>query len=192
MAAGDSIVSICNLALGLIGERAVTSVSPPDNTARAILCNQFYDPVRRAVLRSHPWNCAKKQAAIPASATPPLFTWSFAYPQPSDFVRMFDEPDQDRPEWELMGNLILTNDGPPLNLVYIYDLMDPTRFDPLLIEALAHALATDIAVPLTQDRSKRADLAAITEGKLSIARLAGAQENAPKEWDEDIWLRSRR
>jgi hypothetical protein len=53
MAAGDSIVGICNLALvqGL-GQDPISALS--ENRKAAILCNLNYDQVRRALLRSHP------------------------------------------------------------------------------------------------------------------------------------------
>lgn len=196
MALGDSIVSICNIAMIALGEDLVTSVFPPDNNKRAILASQRYDDTRRAVLRSHPWNCAMRQAQLAASPTAPLFGASNAYPLPADFLRVAwlcdsDGSVQDTP-YDVMGNALLTDADAPVNLVYIRDLQDPSQFDPLLVHGLGYGLAGELAEPLTQSTAKRDEMLKILEGKLATARLVGSQENSTKEWDVDRLLRSRR
>jgi len=190
MALGDSIVSICNIALFALGEDPIVSLE--DNTKRAILCNGRYDDVRRAVLRSHPWPCAKVQALLAASATPPLFTFANAYPLPADFIRMVDLPENDEAVWEIQGNALLTDEDAPLQLVYVRDLTDPTLFDPLLVHTIAYALGVELVEPLAQDGSKLQRLAAMLNDKGETARLVASQGDSPREWDEDVLLRSRR
>lgn len=189
MAAGDSIVSICNIGLIELGEDPIAALT--DRRKAAILANARYDQVRRSILRSAPWNCAKKQAQLAASTTPPAFTYANAYPTPADFIRMFDLPENDQAVWEVIGNTICTDEGSPLDTLYIFDLVDPTRFDPLLAESIGYAMGAALAVPLKQSKQARNDLLSIVEGKLAAARLAASQENSPKEWDVDVWLRQR-
>lgn len=55
-------VSICNAALAHLGEASITALT--DDTARARACNQFYGPMRDAVLRSHRWNFAQDREAL--------------------------------------------------------------------------------------------------------------------------------
>lgn len=191
MAQGDSAVGICNLALISIGEDPITSVFPPDNSKAAILCNALYDVKRRAALRSHCWGFAKKQARIPAAATPPQFTYANAYPVPADYIRHFDVPEADLLPWEIIDNQIYSDAGPPLDLVYVYNCDDPTRFDPLFVEKLALDLAADLSVPLKQNRATRKDLKQEASDKGADARHIGSQENSPREWEQDAWLRSR-
>lgn len=196
MAVGDSITSIVNTALidGL-GEDPVTSVFPPDPTKRAILASQRFHGVRRAVLRAHPWNCCSKDIALPAGPTAPVFQYQAAYPVPSDFLRVnliFDGDEPTEQPYDVIGQQILCDLTAPLNLRYVYDCADPTVFDALLVEAIAAQLAASLAEPLLQSTPKRDEQLKILEGKLSIARLVGSQENSAKEWDEDVWLRSRR
>ncbi|HWK44923.1 MAG TPA: hypothetical protein VNT30_09390 [Stellaceae bacterium] len=190
MSLGDSIISICNTALFALGEDPISSLGDP--TKRAILCKARFDPVRRAVLRAYPWNCAKKQAQLAAAATPPLFTYANAYPLPPDFLRMYDLPESDKAQWEIIGRQLLTDEGAPLDVVYIQDLTDPTVMDPLLVECIGDQLAAELAQPLTQSQAKQQGMLTVLKGKLDAARLADSQQNSPVEWDEDIWLRSRR
>lgn len=56
-------VEICNLALSRIGANTITSLSA--NSAKEDrLCNQFYTQFRDELLRSYPWNFAKKAVRL--------------------------------------------------------------------------------------------------------------------------------
>lgn len=190
MAAGDSVVSICNIGLIALGEKPISSLNDPVKTA--ILCAARYDQIRRAVLRGAPWNCGKKQTLLAASPTAPLFTYRNAFPLPADFVRMFNLPENDQATWEVIGNLLMTDEGAPLQTLYIFDLQDPTQFDPLLTEAIGQAIGAELARPLGRDKSLKIECEQALTAKLDIARLVGSQENSPREWDDDVMLRSRR
>lgn len=201
MAAGDSPLSICNLGLLAIGEDPMVSFDPPDNTKRAILANTLYDPVRRQILRSHPWGCAKRQAQLAASTTAPPFTYAFAYPVPADWLRMFDAPDNDPAgKWghprEMMnlagiGNCIVTNAGPPFNILYVFDLVDCTQMDADLVMAIGAGLADRLAIPLAVDLQLKSAAQSEREGILATARTISAQERSSPEMDIDVLLRSR-
>jgi hypothetical protein len=191
MAAGDSVVSICNIALIALGELPITSVFPPDNTKRAILCAQRYDDTRRFVLRTGLWSCAKQQAVLAAAPAGPLFTYGFAYQLPADFNRMIDLPENDHAQWEVFGAMLLTDEGPPLDVVYGRDLQDPALFDPGLVHSIAYSLAAELGMPITNSATKVQQALKTLEGKLDAGRLADSQQNSPKEWDVDVLLRSR-
>ena len=195
MAAGDSIVSICNSAMIALGEDLIVSLQ--DSTKRAILLANRYDPVRRSVLRQHPWKCATQQVQLALSTYAPLVVYDFAYQLPADYLRFLDLPDNDGAKWEIgqdvvAGQLLLTNEQAPLAGLYIRDLTDPTRFDAELVDVLALALAIDLCEPLTQSLSKMQSL----QGRLKVvqetAYLTESDEASSDEWDDDVWLRSRR
>lgn len=194
MAVGDSIISICNIGLGELGEDPIVSLG--DNNKRAINCAARYDDSRRAVLRAHPWNCAKKLAQLAASATAPLARYGNAFPVPADFLRLNvvldaggEQPTAD--PYDIVGNAILSDAGGPLPIEYGSDLQDPTQFDALLSQCIGIAVAAAIAVSLTKSTATRDKMLALLEAKLATARTIGNQENSVKEWDEDVWLRSR-
>jgi hypothetical protein len=89
-----SEVSICNLALSHIGDRAdVTSISPPENSVQAQLCAQFYPAARNALLEMGSWGFATRRKKLAALAVNPTVlgssgcgTWRYAYGLPSDCI----------------------------------------------------------------------------------------------------------
>lgn len=190
MAAGDSATSICNIGLIAIGEEPIASLG--DNRKAAILCATRYDQIRRKVLRMHPWNFARKQAQLAAGTAGPLFTYANAYPLPPDFIRMDDLPDNDQAAWDVIGNQLMTDEGAPLNVLYVSDVQDPTRFDPLFVEALGYSIAAELAQPMRQSQSLEQEMLTKVKDNLAIAQLIGSQENSSAEWDVDVWLRHRR
>ncbi len=197
MASGDSIVSICNSALIALGEDLITSISPPDQTKRAILLAERYDPVRRSVLRNFPYKCAKQATTLALSTYVPPVTWDYAYSLPADCLRFYDLPDNDGAHWEIgqdamAGGLLLTDEAPPLSGVYIRDLTDPTRFDPMLVDVLALELAIDLCEAITGSTTKLQGLRQRLAEKMGNAQLADSDQQSSDEWDDDVWLRSRR
>lgn len=192
MAAGDSIVGICNLALvqGL-GQDPITALS--DNRKAAILCSLNYDQTRRAMLRSHLWNFSIKRTQLSASATAPPFGFAYAFSLPADFMRVVPAvgEDSNQEKWRIEGQQLLSDDDGAMDLIYVYDCQDPTLFDPLFVQALAYGLAAELAIPITQDKALRSSMEAMREARLASARTVSAQDNSAGDWDNDVMLRAR-
>jgi hypothetical protein len=70
----QSLVSLCNTALDLLGSDTITSLADDSKPAR--LCARNIGRVRDAVLRAYPWNCAIARASLAALAGAPA--WGFA------------------------------------------------------------------------------------------------------------------
>lgn len=191
MSIGDSSLGICNTALAALGEDPITSLS--DNNKRARLCNQEYDKARRAVLLRFPWSDAKKQASLAADTTAPDFDWQARYAKPSDFIRFYAQAEVDEmATWQMIGDYIYSNDGPPLNIYYVYDLQDCTKMSPALVDAIALELVQRIGLPLTQSQSRVEKASKRFVDTLQTGQNIDSQQNAPREWDVDILLRARR
>lgn len=201
MAAGDSPTSIANLALASLGEDAINTLNPPDNNKRARILSQLYDPIRRDVLALHPWRCAKSEASLAQAKTQTL-NGRNAYPLPADFIRFYNEEGATDEVWlgwrcwELMnlknvGPCVVTRDGPPLDIQYIFDLEDCTQMDAPLVMAVANALAAKAAMPLTRDQQIKTDIDSDREGQLSAARSVSAQQASPRDWADSPLMRSR-
>lgn len=200
MAANDSPTGIANLAMLAVGEDPILSLNPPDNTKRAITAEILYDNIRRQILRSAPWRCAKRPAQLAASTTKPPFGPGMAYPLPADYLRLYEMPEEGLGYWGEryqvvnligVGPCIVTNWGAPLNIWYIFDLQDCTQMDADLVMCIAKGLAAALAIPLAIDLQLKNSAEQEREGLLATARTISAQEASARELDVDVLLRSR-
>ena len=84
-----SDTDIANLALSHLGDDAtVASLDPPEGSAQAERCAQFYPIARDALLEMHPWNFATRR--ITAAELTALDTgWQYAYAKPTDALHVF-------------------------------------------------------------------------------------------------------
>jgi hypothetical protein len=81
-----SPVGIVNLALGRIGAKIIASLS--ENSPNAIKANAVWEYCRDEVLQAKDWKFAKLRYEMQVSTTKPLYGYGFAYPLPSDFLRL--------------------------------------------------------------------------------------------------------
>lgn len=191
MAAGDSQVSICNIGLLALGVDLITDINAPQR--RAIICNNSWDRVRREVLEAAPWRFALGQAQLAASVVQPPFGYEAAFDLPGDFLSMYmDDEDADISyKWEILGNQFLSNAGSPVNVYYIRDISDPSKFPPLFCRVLGLEIAVQNCIALTQDVKKREEAKQALSEAWGLARTRSAQQALPLEWGGDILLRAR-
>ncbi len=145
-----TIVEICNSALVKIGAKTILSID--DDTKEANLCKVRIFPVRRIVLRMHPWNCAIDRQKLAPTTTAPVYGYSYAFNLPGGNLRLLEVAD-DIP-YRLEGKRILC-DATAINVKYINDVEDFTALDELVCEAIACYLAWDTAFALTQSNTAR-------------------------------------
>ncbi|MEO8207135.1 MAG: hypothetical protein ABI615_13220 [Chthoniobacterales bacterium] len=80
MAASET--SICNLALGRLGNESILSTDDDSESAR--VCKLFYEPTRDEVLRAHRWKFATVLASLARLTTAPAFGWACQYQLPTE------------------------------------------------------------------------------------------------------------
>jgi hypothetical protein len=182
-----SNVQIANLALNVIGEEPITSFSDNDKAARTV--SLWYEPVRRAVLRSHPWNFAVARRTLAQLTEVPPFGYAHKYALPSDFLRLLSVNDAARP-YEIEKREFLT-DASEVQLRYVYDVTDPNQYDTLFLMTFAAALAVKIAMPITNDKEQAKLADAALEMALAEARSVDAMEIGPRQIEADEWLNAR-
>ncbi len=197
MAAPTAAVEICNLALDLLKQDAITTIDSPTG-GTDVICARWYDHVRRATLRKHPWNFASTRATLAPNAVAPAFGYSTAFDVPNDFIRLLtigDDYIEDlKGKYQLEDNQILFSnaDADSLKIRYIYDFTSVAQMDPLFVDVLAAELALRIAYKVTgsDDSSER-----IKEHLKLIAPEAYAidgQERPPTRIQRSKFLDARR
>jgi hypothetical protein len=190
-----SEVSICNGALDLLGSDPIASFD--DGSKAANLCSRRYSVVRDACLRAYPWNCAIRRTGLAADTTAPAWGYAnrFALPEgpdPEFCLRVLRLEGEDvGATYKVEGRFILSDEGAPLNILYLARIGDPAQFDALLVEAISARLAADLAWPLTGSQSAAVAMRDTYRAKLIEARSIDAQEGSVDELSANAWLDSR-
>jgi len=173
-----SVVDICNLSLGHLGDEAgVSSISPPDGSVQAAHCQRFYPIARDVLLQMHTWSFAitrKALALLSTAELPP--EWAFAYAKPT-CLRMvavfpaqvtaapndgsiFDQSEfiaraQAYPfnmETLEAGTEVIYSNVESATGLFIRQVTDTTKFSPLVVAALARLLASYLAGPILKGK----------------------------------------
>jgi hypothetical protein len=173
-----SATEICNYALAVAQATLVEDITV-DTSESARQCSALYPLVRDAVLRVHPWNCAIRRKRLTESLTPPEFEFEHAYELPADCLRALLLFDSDY-KFKIEGGQLITND-PDAKLLYIAQELDVSKYDPLLVEAIAIKLASRVAASLNNAKSYAASLDQQYRVLLNEARMINGQENSPKK-----------
>ena len=183
-----SDVEICNKALQLLGtSKALTTLADDTKAGRA--CNRVYDPLRLLMLQAHPWNFAMKRSSLPALVEVPAWGFSAFYEIPADalFIKEIDSAE----DFKVEGTKIATDEGAPLGILYMQNIIDPNLMTPLFRESLSSRIALDIAYDLTGNATLLTTLKTIYDERLSGARTNDAQEGTPDAVEQGEWLDSR-
>lgn len=168
-----SVVDICNLALGHLGDDAtVSSISPPEGSAQAEHCARFYPIARDVCLEAHEWGFATKRAdlALLSTAAPPGF--QFVYQVPANCRNIVDlidpnalddytyhnrgeqwrnsarEPVPYEQETLDDGTQVIYTNLENAKVRYVFGVTDTTKFSAQFTDALAWLLAAYLAGPV--------------------------------------------
>ncbi len=170
-----SIVDICNSALNQIGASNIISLTEDSKAAR--ICNQRFEFVRDSVFRAHPWNCLTTRASISPDADTPAFEFSQQFTLPTDpfCLRVLQLSDTDI-LYKIEGRKLLCNES-TIEMIYIGRVTDPNQYDMLLTEAIAAALAADLAYALVGSSALTSNMYSLYTNKLTEARFVDATED---------------
>tara|TARA_R100001082_G_scaffold13116_1_gene6788 strand:- start:1615 stop:2277 length:663 start_codon:yes stop_codon:yes gene_type:complete len=195
-----SEIDIANMALTMLGQQKITSLSSSNN--RAVMANQRYADVRDSVLRAHPWNCALKRASCTKLSRVPAWGYTTTFALPSDFVRLVDLEDPTQKYSMEAGNSgdtdsghsnqVIVTDATEMKIRYVYQLTDVTKMDHTLKHAIAVRLAAELASVLTGDSGKEQFLTQKYQSILVQAQWEdSAEHNTTETIHGGLWLESR-
>jgi hypothetical protein len=187
-----SVVGICNSALVKMGASRIIQMT--EGSKNANLCNEQYEKVRDDILRSHIWNFAVKRTKLAQLTETPTFGFNYEYQLPADFLRVVSVHPNDSGSglvaYKIEGRKLLTN-STEIYLRYIYQVTDPNDMDALFRETLAYALASDLAIPITQSTTTREQMKDGLKRQLSKAKSIDAIEDYPETEPEPAWVSER-
>lgn len=198
LAAPDSEVDICNLALAHLKQAVITTIDPP-GTAAEELCNLWYHQIRQETLRIHPWNFALARVELTPDATIPAFGYAYRYALPSDWLRFIGRFDDDDHvltdgEYEIEGRYYLFNweDGAAINLRYIKDFTNVAQMDPLFRGLFIVNLAIVMAPKFSGTENRVATLLKLQREMEGRAMAIDGQERPPRRIQRSKFLDARR
>ncbi|MEM1396239.1 MAG: hypothetical protein AAGH38_02180 [Pseudomonadota bacterium] len=182
-----SLIERCNAALISLGARSVTSLTEESKEAR--LCAVRAEPVRDALLRSHPWNFAARQISLPLVVGDGELVNRFQLPSDCLIVRRVDAAEPD--DWRVEGRLLVAPVEPPAAVGYTARVDDPTQWDALFAECFSAKLAAELAVAVTGSRTEEAHRQSQFRLKLIDAKRSDAQESGGASLRDGSWLEAR-
>lgn len=172
-------LALANLALGRLGEGKPLTALGVATLPASYWASVFLPIVKAALLASHPWSFAKRSADLVAATVDDVPTgWTYAYTLPTDLVTPLSLWNGDRrppPENEYPFELVFATNGATKLQVLATDVLDPTLLyitDTLTesavvpgpyVEALAWALAAELAMPLGKDMQRALALRQMAE-----------------------------
>lgn len=193
MAAPTSSTDICNLAMGILKEKAVSNVAQPSKNTE-VICDKWYDTARRYALEMHPWHFAKKRDALAQDVVSPIFGWQYQSAElPSDFIRLLTlgESGEDI-DFDFEDNKILSDYAAPYYIHYIYDIKSVSRFSPTFVVVLAFVIAAFASYEITGKDSIMKELMAAARLQLDIAAAIGGQQKPPRRIQNSRFVNARR
>ena len=198
-----SNADIANRALQKLGEEAVASIFPPDNSKAARAINKCYAILRDNELSAHTWNFAKARTTLPALSVTPSFGFLYQYQLPADCLRILVVGNARQSLgldvyrtglealYKVEGRKILTNLAAPLPLEYITQVTDETLFDSNFVEAFACKIAMETAFQITQNDNKKESLRRDYRRAIREALLSNAIEEPPEGLADDAFSLAR-
>lgn len=187
-------VEIMNMALDLLEEEPILSME--DNRAAVRWMKRNYEPVRKAIIRQHPWNFALARALLFVEANAPIFGWRFSYVLPSDCLRVLPltsngHPNSHSIDFVVEGRRILTNAGSPRPLRYLSNVTDPNVFDPMFVQVLAASLGMRAASFITGKMNYAQLCKQSAAEALAQAQMVDGLEGTPEKPEADDWINGR-
>lgn len=190
-----SETDIANVALRLVGGTRITSLTQGTPNANAV--QDLYDHTRDRLLE-YPWNFATKRVQLAESATAPAFGYDNAFTLPSDWMFTISVHDNDEGvgtvdyREEQVGNqVVLSTDVESVYIVYTYKEIDTNIMTPAFRQALASALARDLAITIANSNTLEEQLGKRAIKDLARAKSLDAMGSFPEPRPRGSWANSR-
>lgn len=184
-----SSVTICSNALVRLGDNPISSLQDATKAARA--CSNLYPAVRDAILREHPWNCARKRVILAPLVDAPAFDYPYQFQLPSDWLRTIQVGQRDGSiSYTQEGRLILSY-VQSLPLVYIFDNTVEQTWDSELVGVMIAAMTAVLAYPITQSAAMMTAKEQLFANVMKTAKAVNGQDNQDETLGDFPLLMSR-
>lgn len=175
---------VCNMALAYIGQGRIASID--EESEEAMQCSIFYNHLRRKLLSEYRWGFAERYEKLALLDTEiPGWKYVYAYPAQCLIIRNIYEKENARKINKEDYLVVTVNDStkaictdvPDAYADYTANIENGEMFTDYFIDALSHALAASIAVPLSGSQSMANINYQLMERALINARFETATQN---------------
>ena len=182
MPTSESIETVCNGALDLVGERPLATLTDARKEVRWLVRN--YTRYVQASLRQDVWNFSVEPFELSQDASIPAFRWSYSYSLPNGWLRVLPITYRgDRTGvpvlHEVKNNKVYTSQDAPLYAELIMDRQDPGDWDPLFANLMIARLGNGLAYALTHKVSYIQLTKQAVDDAYEVAATANAFEGTP-------------
>lgn len=198
MAAPNSKIDICNLAMDHLKQEAVVVSIDTPTTNEEKVCSRWYDAVRRKLLRSHPWVFARARKVISRNATTPDFGYADAYDLPNEFLNLRfigdDAIENFKRKYEIEGRQLLIDNesSATLNIGFTQDVINVSLFDSMFVTVFALELAKKVSYKFTLKLSVLNTLDKELKDEKAEAKAVNGQDRPPIIIQRSKWADARR
>lgn len=173
-----SSIALCARALLKTGCRSITSFD--EGTAEAEVAGNLYEPLRDAMLSSHPWTFATTQAALARLEVDPIADYAYAFQLPADYLRALSAgAGRGRGlDYRIHERCLHTN-ASEVVLTYIFRPFE-SEFPPFFDQALIARLSAEFCIPLTDSTSRSGALLKIADKEFKQAKNIDSMQESPR------------
>ena len=192
MGSQQTKIQIWNMALDVLREQPLASVS--DNSATARLLARNYDQQRDYLLERYLWKFALTRAQLAADSSAPAYGWTYRYLVPTDALRFIpptiDGSIEGTPiPFEEENGYILCNQDAPLKLRYILRTTNEGLWSNGFCECLSLRLALRIAHWITGKQSMVQQIQGFYKETLAeVVQTHAVQVSSISYYDDDILI----
>lgn len=180
-------VALANIAMDLLGEPPITSITAPGTTMERRVARN-YEQVVAEELTKRRWSFTIRHKVIqfdPSGVHPVLKRAFFLEPKILKVLR------PQHVDWIVQRPFLFTNDSSPLTVPCTFRV-DESEFDPLFNPIVGAALALRINSATTQSTEAENRIKAAYRNAVSEAALANAFQRGAVPRPEGAWIESAR
>ena len=162
-------IDLCSNALLLIGDDVITSFT--DAGAGAKVASNLYESSYENILSLHRWRFAVGKIQLSQLVSTPVNQFKYAYQLPADLLTMIRTyPDSD---YEIYEDKLYSNHS-SVEIDYVFT-PDESKLPAYFIKLMEFYLASQFAIPVTDNTSKAEQYNAMFEEQLKRARFLDSQ-----------------
>ncbi len=149
--ATNSETSLCNTALVSLKANTLLNLTT-DTSEEATICQVIYYQARNQLLVVYPWGFATKRATLQQNVVAPDWGYTYAYPLPSDYLKIQLIADEDINRFEVEEKQIVT-DASTCKIKYTAEITDVGAFDEKFVFLLPYLIKAMMAYAITGKRT---------------------------------------